>query len=81
MGFFHEQSRFDRDDFVDVIWENIVPDFRGQFIKNQDPDNDLPNCLPSNNASGYANCDMGVPGETYGVPYDYKSIMHYGSAL
>lgn len=25
LGFTHEQNRYERDDFVDVLWENIKP--------------------------------------------------------
>ena len=80
MGFFHEQNRIDRDDFVEVIWENILAGPRNQFWKNQNPSADLPNCNP-NNGPNFDDCDNGIPGETYGLPYDYQSIMHYGSAL
>lgn len=33
MGFIHEQSRFDRDDFVNILWDNIKPDAKAQFEK------------------------------------------------
>lgn len=33
IGFFHEQSRTDRDDFVDVLWHNIAEDMVDQFQK------------------------------------------------
>ena len=56
VGFWHEQSRPDRDDYVDVLYENIINGAGFNFQKQQvDAINSL------------------------GVPYDYRSIMHYSS--
>ncbi|PSN43912.1 Zinc metalloproteinase nas-4 [Blattella germanica] len=33
LGIFHEQSRADRDEFVDVKLENIIPEYRSNFRK------------------------------------------------
>ena len=33
LGFHHEQSRKDRDDFVDILWRNIQPKMHGNFQK------------------------------------------------
>ncbi len=33
IGFYHEQSRPDRDDYVMVIWENIIPRAYNNFLK------------------------------------------------
>lgn len=52
LGYFHEQSRPDRDQYVEVITANIDPDNAYNFNKHSDTD-------------------------TYGVPYDGHSLMHY----
>ena len=56
LGFFHEQNRADRDEFVKINMHNIQCDKRGNFHRKRNSD-------------------------AFDVPYDYKSIMHYGSHL
>jgi len=33
LGFYHEQSRWERDDWVKINWENIEPGYYGNFFK------------------------------------------------
>jgi hypothetical protein len=56
LGLKHEQSRPDRDAWVQVLWQNIEPDARGNF--------------------GILDDDEALDDLT---PYDYGSVMHYGS--
>ncbi|XP_027868277.1 meprin A subunit beta-like isoform X1 [Xiphophorus couchianus] len=55
LGFYHEQSRYDRDDYVLIEFANILAGKENNFVKAR-----------SNEST------------TYGVPYDYMSVMHYG---
>jgi len=58
LGLYHEQSRYDRDNFVTINWDKIPEMSRRNFEL-------LAEDVMSN----------------YGVPYDYKSIMHYGATV
>ncbi|GAB6026274.1 Meprin A subunit beta [Chamberlinius hualienensis] len=55
LGFWHEQSRTDRDDYVKVLWNNIKSDMAKNFQK-------------------YSVSQI----TSLGMPYDVKSILHYG---
>lgn len=56
IGMVHEQQRPDRDSYVKVVPEHILPTLQivSQFIKKDR-----------------------ILITTLGIPYDYKSIMHY----
>ncbi|XP_011164234.2 zinc metalloproteinase nas-4 [Solenopsis invicta] len=56
LGFLHEQSRWDRDEFVDILWDNIVRGREHNFNKSTKEIT-----------------------TTFGVGYDYGSVMHYSS--
>ncbi|XP_058061249.1 low choriolytic enzyme-like [Anopheles bellator] len=58
LGLFHEHTRPDRDDYVEIFWDNIAPDERHNFYKG---------------SWDYM--------ETFGLPYDYGSLMHYPGTL
>ncbi|CAL4058594.1 unnamed protein product [Meganyctiphanes norvegica] len=40
-GFWHEQSRYDRDDYVKIIWENVIPHLAYNFNKHTSGTTDL----------------------------------------
>lgn len=56
LGFGHEQSRPDRDEYIDILWENVSPAHHRIFRK-----------------------QSFWLFHSFGTPYDYSSIMHYGS--
>ncbi|XP_011867334.1 PREDICTED: zinc metalloproteinase nas-4-like [Vollenhovia emeryi] len=55
-GFWHEHTRYDRDDYVTINWKNIIQSTASNFVKLS------PNVV-----------------EEYGIPYDYRSVMHYSA--
>nr|XP_023016554.1 zinc metalloproteinase nas-13-like isoform X1 [Leptinotarsa decemlineata] len=55
-GFLHEQNRYERDDYVTIVWGNIKSGHEGNFNKAE-----------KGTAQGY------------GIPYDFRSVMHYSN--
>ncbi|XP_070205588.1 blastula protease 10-like isoform X2 [Littorina saxatilis] len=58
VGFWHEQSRPDRDRYVKILYKNVQENRVHNFRRYSDSLID-----------------------TYSVPYDYRSVMHYGKAF
>ena len=61
LGLWHEQSRKDRDDYIQINWNNIQPRFRDQFVKHDAAD-------------VYPKKVYAIDGDK---TYDFGSVMHY----
>jgi astacin len=71
LGFFHEQSRWDRDNHVSLNVESILPGFEDQFIKASFKST-LLFLLNLKNIQ-----EMPEDNDNEQVDYDYGSVMHY----
>ncbi|MBT3235713.1 MAG: hypothetical protein HN353_07165 [Bdellovibrionales bacterium] len=67
-GLWHEQSRCDRDQYIKIKWDNILTDKVDNFNRR---------CATLDECQGDLHCvvEEGVQSD---LPYDRRSIMHYG---
>uniref|UniRef100_A0A914I3Z5 Metalloendopeptidase n=1 Tax=Globodera rostochiensis TaxID=31243 RepID=A0A914I3Z5_GLORO len=72
LGFWHEHSRADRDEHIMIRWANILPGMLYCF------NIVLMDCLTGMD-SQFDIVSSAIQ-DTLGEPYDYRSIMHYGSS-
>lgn len=74
IGFYHEQSRSDRDDYVIINWDNIA---EGPLSSMRKLPHKLTNLLniPANQFN-FRKLEK-TTASTFNVPYDYDSVMHY----
>ncbi|XP_040566852.1 low choriolytic enzyme [Lepeophtheirus salmonis] len=79
LGFAHEQTRPDRDQYVKISWENIRSGTYSNFWRalGENEAATIPYC-GNVGIDQYDNCYAGFRTSTFGMAYDYGSIMHYG---
>nr|XP_040580972.1 low choriolytic enzyme-like [Lepeophtheirus salmonis] len=79
LGFSHEQTRPDRDQYVKINWENLKIGTHSNFWRalGENEPAAIPYC-GSVGVDQYDNCYAGFRASTFGLNYDYGSIMHYG---
>ncbi|XP_040583550.1 hatching enzyme 1.2 [Lepeophtheirus salmonis] len=78
LGFMHEQNRPDRDAFIRVSWNNIQQSTNTfyQFARARASGETIQRC-DLRRLTPYSNCYNGMTATTFGLPYDYKSVMQY----
>ena len=69
LGFYHEHNRYDRDQYLKIIWKNIQPGYEKNFQKNTKMDADT-------SGTPYDPCSVMHYGET-----SFGHFNHYGSKV
>nr|XP_040565603.1 zinc metalloproteinase nas-4-like isoform X2 [Lepeophtheirus salmonis] len=79
LGFGHEQTRADRDQYVTINWGNIRSGTYSNFWRalGENEAASIPYC-GNVGIDQYDSCYAGFRTSTFGLAYDYGSVMHYG---
>ncbi|XP_040570961.1 zinc metalloproteinase nas-6 isoform X1 [Lepeophtheirus salmonis] len=80
LGYGHEQTRPDRDSYVRIHWDMIQRDAISNYFKSIYDNTTIipPQCRPRSTATTFDDCYSGFTTDTFGYPYEYGSVMHYG---
>ncbi|XP_040576592.1 blastula protease 10 isoform X2 [Lepeophtheirus salmonis] len=80
LGYDHEQTRPDRDSYVRIHWDMIQRDAISNYFRSIYDNTTIipPKCKPKSTATTFDDCYSGFTTDTFGYPYEYGSVMHYG---